>query len=788
MTAAGDPGPDLLAPAVTLDVPAAAVGTSVRAQDAAERVDGRLEYAASFELPGMLHGKALRSIRPHARLLAVDAAPARALPGVVEVLVGADLADPSINAYYGPVFPDRPLVAVDRVRYAGEPVAVVIAEDPDTAEEALPLIEVAYEDLPAYVDVEEALAPGALAIHERARRREFLAFPDLVIDAGDAPNVCNRFRLRKGDLDEGFHQAQEIVEGVYRTPPLQHVSLEPHVAVCEISAGHARVWSSASSPFTARFQVAEVLNLPESRVRVVAWYVGGAFGGKTYPRIEPLAAAASWRVGGRPVRLEFSRAEEFATICRHAATVRLRTGVRRTGEITAREVTVLWNAGAYADISPRLAKNGGYSAAGPYRIANVSVDSLAVYTNTTPAGGFRGYGVPQVTWAYESQADEIAALLGLDPLELRRRNVVRPGDTFSTGQVMDDARYLELLGALERPAPRGGVRRRPGASTATGRGVAVTVKTTVTPSTSTASLELNEDGSVSLLASTTDVGQGARTVLAQIAADAVGVPYEAVRPSFADTELTPWDQTTSSSRSTISMGGAIAAAGAEIRAQLAQLGAAQLEVAVEDVEVADGHVRVRGAEARALAVGEVVARARRGNLLGSGRFASRGKLDADTGQGIATAVFHQAACAAEIAVDLETGAITPLSLQAVVYAGRVVHPVFAELQTQGSVTFGLGQALFEEIVSDGGQVTNASLAEYMIPSVLDLPVRLAVTHLEDAGPRPRIYGLGESAVPVVAPAIANALSDACGVRVRTLPLTPERVLRALRGLPPEGGA
>ncbi len=767
----------------------AAVGARVAASEGVERINGRLPFALNYSVPGMLHARVFRSTSAHARIARLDTSAAERVPGVVGVLVGSDLLRGGIRPTYGPVLPDRPLVAIDRVRYAGEPVAVVVAEDLDVADEAVALIEAEYEDLPAYVDPELATAPDAVAIHDAISQRDFLTYPDVVLNTDAGKNVFNHFKLRKGDVEAGFREADRVFEHTYRTPAQQHVSLEPHVAVCQIENGRATVWSSASSPFTARFQVAETLGLPQSRVRVVTWNIGGAFGGKTYPRIEPLTAAASWRVGGRPVRIELSRAEEFYTITRHSSVVTIRTGVKHDGSIVARKVRILWGAGAYADISPRTIKNGGWASIGPYRVPHAWVDSFAIYTNTTPAGGFRGYGVPQVCWAYELQMDEIAEALGIGPLELRLRNALREGDSFSTGQLVHDVHFPELLGSVaERVrwnAPAGPASHE---RAVRGRGLAATIKGTVTPSTSTASVKLNEDGSVNLLTSTTEVGQGSRTVLAQIAADVLGVPYQRVRVAYPDTALTPWDQTTSSSRSTAMMGGAVRKAAEDVRDQVLGLAAELLEAQPADLELADGAVQVRGAADRRLGLADIVRRSRSGNLLGHGTYASEGGLNPETGQGVATHHFAQSACAAEVEVDLDTGRVRVVDLALAAYAGRVVHPTFAELQVEGNAAFGVGQALMEEIVMDGGQVANPNLADYMIPSMLDLPSDVGVDLVEDPTGDGQIHGLGEGGAPVVPPAIANAVYAACGVRVDTLPVTPERVLRGLRARPIERGA
>ena len=758
-----------------------AVGARVPPSEAAQRVNGGLKYALDHVVPGMLHARVLRSTAAHAWLRHVDVSAAERLPGVVGILTGADLQRGGIQPTYGPVLPDRPLVAVDKVRFVGEPVAVVVAEDADRAEEALRHIEVDYELLPVYDDPEAATAPGGTLIHAAIPQRDFVSYPDLILNTDAGPNIFNHFKLRKGDVDAGFAEADHIFEHTYRTPQQQHVSLEPHVAICEIRNGRATVWSSASSPFTARFQVAETLRLPQNRVRVITWHIGGAFGGKTYPRIEPLVAATSWRVGGRPVRMLFSRTEEFYTIARHSSIVTLRTGVRRDGTLTARKVRILWGAGAYADISPRTIKNGGWASIGPYRVPHAWVDSYAVYTNTTPAGGFRGYGVPQVCWAYERQMDEIAAYLGIDPLQLRLRNLVHDGDSFSTGQSMHDIHLEEMLRSVAQQIGWATPVAEPAQPCVVrGRGLAATVKGTITPSTSTASMKLNDDGSLNLLVGTTDIGQGSRTVLAQIAADALGVPFEAVEVAYPDTDVTPWDQTTSSSRSTAMMGGAVREAAASVRQQVLDIASRLLEVDPADLTVENGAVSVVGASDRHLGLAEVVRRSRQGNLLGHGTFASEGGLNPETGQGVATHHFAQSACAAAVEVDLETGKVRVLDLRMAAYAGRVIHPTYAELQVEGNAAFGVGQALMEEMTYDGGQLVNANLGEYLVPSLLDMPPTLEVQLVEDPGGEGEIHGLGEGGAPVVPPAIANAVFAACGVALDTLPITPERVLRSLR--------
>jgi CO/xanthine dehydrogenase Mo-binding subunit len=415
------------------------------------------------------------------------------------------------------------------------------------------------------------------------------------------------------------------------------------------------------------------------------------------------------------------------------------------------------------------------------------VDSFAVYTNLPPAGAFRGYGAPQGAWAYESQMDQIAERLGVDPLELRLRNVLRDGQQFATGESVPRARFAELLQTVARAIgwdTGQGQESMGDGCIARGIGFACALKSSVAPSTSTASLKLNDDGSLDILTSSVEMGQGLQTALAIIAARRLGVSIDRIQVSFVDTLVTPYDQQTSASRSTHAMGAAVSSACDDVRQQLLALGAELFEVDETDLEVVGGVVRVKGAPDRAVAIGEVVRRSRRGNLLGSGTFQARGGLDPETGQGVAAAHWNQAAGAAEVEVDLETGKVRVLRYEGAVYAGRIINPVQARLQTQGSILFGIGQALFEEMVFDGGQLQNANLGEYMLPSFLDVPP-IGVSLLEDdaADDEATIMGLGETSLPPVAPAVGNAVYRATGVRIKDLPITPEKVLRGLRQTP-----
>jgi CO/xanthine dehydrogenase Mo-binding subunit len=418
---------------------------------------------------------------------------------------------------------------------------------------------------------------------------------------------------------------------------------------------------------------------------------------------------------------------------------------------------------------------------GPYRVPNIHVDSYGVYTNVVPSAAFRGFGIPQVAWAHESQMDVIADELGIDPLELRLKNVLVPGDTFSTGETIDeDLHYPQLLrdaaeriGWADAPATVRTGSRIPA------KGMSVIIKgMSAFPSSSV--VMLAADGSLRVLTSSVEMGQGALTVLAQIAAHEATLPVERVTVSTPDTAVTPWDQMSAASRTTNSMGRAIRGAVVDVKAQLLELASRRLEIAVPDLEIVDGTVRAKGAPETAIPFGALVAVNRVGNLLGRGSYIGVAHLDTETGQGIGSPQWHPCVCAAEVEVDEETGRVRILKLHLALYVGRMINPTQCELQVQGAALFGVGQALFEELVWDeAGRLTNPNMSDYMIPSFLDVPSEMSETILETAGSID-VHGLGETGLPAVAPAVANAISRALGVRIVDLPMTPERVLRAIQ--------
>jgi CO/xanthine dehydrogenase Mo-binding subunit len=749
--------------------------------DARDRVTGRTPFVINHEVPGMLHCRLVRSTAAHAVVEAVRTAEAAAQRGVVAVITGADLvARDDMAVRFGPVLLDQPVLAVDVVRYVGEPVAAVVAEDPAAAEHAAGLVEVDYKHRPAVFDVDEAFAEGAPRLFTEPPERD-PSFADVTLRADHERNVCNTFTMRHGDVEAGFAAADLVVEDVYESPAAGAVPLETHAVVADARPDRLTVWSSTQTPHITRRQLAAMFRLPLNRVRVIVPALGGGFGAKAYASVEPVAAALS-RVVGAPVRLHLTREEEFVTMTKHAMRVRLRTGVTRDGRIVAREATALYNAGAYAVISPRKVMFGAYGLNGPYAIPHVHHEVHAVLTNTPPAGAYRGFAINQAAWAYENQLDMIAERLGMDPVEIRRINLLRDGDEFCTGEPMDHLRFTDLLDSVaDRIGWSSDNPVQVGAHVVRAKGVSCIIEGTITPSTSTAAVRLNSDGSVDVLTSAVEMGQGVRPALAGRVARHLGVDPELVQVSYVDTDLTPYDQQTTASRSMFSMGTATGRAADDVLDQVRKLAAELLEADPADVEVTHGWAHVVGLEsATGIPLGEVVARSFVGNVLGEGTFVTEGGLDPLTGQGIGSVHWHQSAGAAEVEVDLATGRVRVLRYAGAVFAGEVIDPVGAQHQCEGCLVFGVGNALLEELVFDQGQLVNGTLADYMVPALEDMPEAGHDFALVEDRAHGQVHGLGEPALPPVAPAISNAVYRATGVRLHSLPISPEKVLRGLR--------
>ncbi|HEU0292868.1 MAG TPA: xanthine dehydrogenase family protein molybdopterin-binding subunit [Anaerolineales bacterium] len=748
-----------------------AIGESVPMLDSVARVTGAVDYMVNLRLPNMLFGKIVRSQSPHARLLKVDTSNALQVPGVVAVLTGVDLGT---NAFYGVAIKDQGVVAMDRVRYVGEPIAAIAAESLEAAEEAALLIDIEYSEMPSVFDAQEAIQASAPTLHEK--------FPN---------NIFKHAKLRYGDIEAAFDEADEIFEDTFTSPVAQQASLEPHASAAQWDGVHLTMWTGSQAPFMVRKALSEIFDIAPEAVRVIVPPLGGGYGGKGHIRIEPLVAAMARKTNGRPVEFILSRAEEFVTVTKHAASITLKTGVKRDGTFTARQVTIYWNGGAYADASPLLVPAGMVRSVGPYRISAVHVDSYGVYTNLPPAGAYRGAMSSQTTWAYESQMDIIAHKMGWDPLEFRMKNLFVSGDRFATGEELHEVHFVECLdsaakGLSSPPSPRPPLpasspdfvlrsARIGGGRSRRGRGYGVMMKSTVATSKSQARLKLMDDGTVTLYTSTVEMGQGGHTTMAQITAESLGAPLSAIKIVGPDTAVTPFDSTTSASRSTSMMGNAVIAACGSMKKKLFELSTPLLEVPPDQLRTENGFVV---ADEASISFADILKRTSLETLEEGGEYSTSLGIDPETGRGVASPHWHQGAGAVEVEVDTETGRVTILRYSAASFAGRVVNPRLAQLQNDGNVIFGLGPTLMEEIAYDGGQATNPNLADYAIPSIRDIPVELISTCIESE--RGEMHGIGEMTLPPVAPAVANAIEDAVGVRIKDLPITAEKVLRALR--------
>jgi len=756
------------------------VGQRISRVEGVEKATGTALFATDVKFAGMLYGKVLRSPLPHARILHVDTSRAERLPGVRAVATGKDL-----KAVYGRCIQDQPYYCFDKVRYIGDAVAGVAASDEETVEEALDLIRVEYEELPAVFDPLEAMDSSSPLIHENLM--EYWRGPAYFPVQGT--NICNHFKLRRGDVNQGFKEADIISEETFSSQMVQHCHLEPHAAIVQVDAsGRIFVWTNTQGPYSIRGELARSLGLPVNKIRVRSTYVGGAFGGKSGLKVEPLCYVLASKVkNNRPVRIVLTREEEFyaTSVVRHPSIITVRSGVKRDGTLTSHRVRIVFDTGAYADSGPVVIRSCGIAANGPYNVPDIDVDAYCVYTNKTIAGSFRGLGVPQVMWAIESQMDILAERVGMDPVEFRLKNALDEGSISATGQVLKAVGIKECIcKAADAIGWKDGGRVR-----GRGRGIAAMHKSTQTPTSSSAFIKLNEDGTAEVLSSTVEMGQGSNTVLIQIAAEELGFDVKDVRIVGPDTDVTPYDQLTGSSRSTFHMGNAVKAAAADAKRQLLEAAGDLLEANPLDLEVRKGVISVKGSPHRKLLVRQVPMGAgghfTEGRpIIGRGTYSVLGgtSLDPETGQGLNPSVFWMyGAQAAEVEVDEETGIVNVLKVTSAHDVGRAINPLNCEQQIEGAIGTGVSTTLMEEIKLEKGKTLNPNFVDYKMATSLDMPemVPLLVETLHEQGPY-GAKGIGEPALAPTAPAIANAIYDAVGVRIKDLPITPEKVLKALR--------
>ncbi len=698
------------------------IGASVSRVDGPEKVTGGTRFAADVILPGMLWGKILRSPHPHARIRRFDTEAAWRVPGVKAVITGQD----ATGYYMGKVLRDLPVLCWDRVRYIGDRVAAVAAETPEAAEEALLLIEVDYEVLPAVFDPMEAMKPDAPLLHDDVAAYEGAP---LHVLATDVHNGQTRLAWHKGDVAQGFREADVVLEHSFSVPSRHQGYLEPFASVISIDDdGRIQAWCSSKAPFRARRQLAQAVGLSEEQIRVNVVSVGGDFGGKGDARDLPIAYLLA-KKAGRPVKIVMSSVEELtASNPTHPTFVTVRSGVTRDGRLTAREVRTVHASGAYGAMKPRAYLSTHHYVGGGYHIPNTSFEFLQVYTNTTPGGYFRAPGAHQYTFALESHTDLLAEALGMDPAEFRRINLIGPGQEDALGRPLRLVNVREVMDAALEAANWG----HPKTGAGRGRGVAIFGRQ-IGGGIAGAVLTAEDDGTFSVISPTVDIGTGTHTIEQQIVANEMDVPLSQVRVRPGDTDSTPYDEGPRASRVTYTEGQAVAKACAQIKDAIADGAALPLTVTVEH--------------------------------------------DAPEPEDIT----YCSAQVADVEVDRETGQVKVLRLVTAHDVGTVINPLAHQGQIDGGIVTGLGLAVTEELVTDGGQVLNGNLGDYKLPTIADVPPLETVLIQTAGGTGPyESKAIGELANNATAAAIANAVADATGCRLFELPITAERVYAALR--------
>jgi carbon-monoxide dehydrogenase large subunit len=751
------------------------IGQSLPRLDGNETVTGSATYAVDVLLPGTLHAKLFRSFLPHAKIRRLDVSRARAVRGVAAVLTAADVP----RKRFGFTVQDEELLASEKVRYAGDVIAAVAAENEASAEAALSAIECDYDELPAALTADDALKENAPLVHDNLdsyRLNDLLARSWHPI-AGT--NIAHQAVYAKGDVDRGFAEADEIFEDVFRAQQVQHCSLEPHAVVASWDGQRLTLWTSTQKVFLVRSGLADLFDLPENKIRVIGSKIGAGFGGKNAMRLEPYAAALALKTG-RPVRLINSRAEEFAASAGSVpASVRVKTGVKRDGTITARAMEFIWDTGAYAEGLPgsnRALKDG----VGPYQIPHLRVTSTLVYTNKVRGCPFRGLGIPEAVWAGESQMDIIAAKLGLDPVELRLKNCLDTGAETPAGDRAQQIALRECLLQVSKELERW----KKSAPANHGFGVALIHKSpTTSAASSKAHVRFAAAGKIDLMIGATDVGGGTGTSLGQIAAEALGVAPDDIRVIIADTDLTPFDHGTYSSRVTAYVGAAVKRAAEDARGQLLELAAQRWKISPDKLRAADR--KVIGPGGRCMTFEDVMENANVREIAGTGSFESKRSWAGDKSaekEGSTSAGWPFGAQLVEVEVDRETGVIKPVRVASAHDVGKAINPMAVTGQIQGGIAMGLGYALFEGLQFEEGRVTNASFSDYKIAGARDMPAATPIIVEKPYASEPYgAKGVGEMSVFGIAPAIANAVASLTGVRIKDLPLSAEKMFAALRG-------
>lgn len=765
------------------------IGKSVRRTDAIDKVTGCAVFVDDIPFgPKLLHSRLVRSPHSHALIKSIDTKKAEQLPGVRTIVTGKDL-----SARLGLYLIDRPIFASERVRYYGEPVAGVVAITEDIAVEAAKLVEIEYEVLPAVYDPVESTQPDAPLLHPDLGSYTVANF----IFPEPGTNISEHFKIRKGDVETCWSDCEAIAEGQFRLPPIEHVPLETHTSIAlSEKSGQITLWASSQSPFAMRDMIAQCLAIPHNKLRVIAPLVGGGFGGKAGVTMEACAVVMAQAVEGRPVKLRLTREEEFVgTSVRQSLVSEIKVGCDKDGTLLGMELTYYFGGGAYNDYGVNIARAAGYSCTGPYDVPNVKADSLCVYTNHPVGSAMRGFGMPEIHWGLEQIMDQLAEQINMDPVEFRLKNCVRTDDEIVSGMKMTP---IDLEACIEKvsKAIKWEKEEKPTSpNKKRGKGIAIMWKAPAMPPNpgSAAVVRFNEDATVNVEVGGQELGQGAFTVAAQIAAEMLGVPYESVTVSYPlDTKYSPYEWQTVASRLTWSMGNAVKAAAEDARTQILETVADHWDEQVDDLTIKDGLVISFKSE-REQPLDKMVIYGlpnedfegwKGGPVVGRGHFMPTyvTNLDPETGQGTRAVVHYTVgAQAVDLEVDLETGQLEVLNIASVYDVGRAINPDLVMTQIEGGAVHGMSSAFEELKFNASGEVLNPSFVDYRIATIADIPRKIHGDFVETPiGDGPwGARGVGEHVMVQTAPAIANALYDALGIRFSDLPLSADKIYLAL---------
>lgn len=771
------------------------IGVSVPRVDGVKKVTGAAKYVGDMKWPRMLYAKCVKSPYAHAKILSIDVSAAKALKGVHDVITGD---------YYtkrgGLYLEDKNFLAVNTVKFCGEPVVAVAAETPEIAEAACELVKVEYEPLPVINNPMEGMAKDAILIHPELHTYKVVP----IFHPQAHTNISHHHIIRKGDADAAFKYAEEhpdeyyITEHEYHVPHVQHTPIENHIAVAQYEPdGKCTVWASCQSPYAVRQALSASFDIPLNKMRIISPYVGGGFGAKAGTTIEGIIIPLAMHSKGRPVMMEYTREEEFVnSYVRQGLYTKIKTAVRKSdGKFLAVQNDFYWDGGAYTEYGVNIVKASGFASTGPYEFDNVKTDAYCVYTNNPVGGPYRGFGMCEIHFGIEQNIDEVAKEIGMDPIEIRRVNGLAPGKSTGTGEIMKSCGFLEALDQVaeaiqyDKPCdpPSGPHKVR-------GKGIAGGWKSPSQPTNagSAAIIRMNEDGTFFLMTSGHDIGQGSDTALTQIAAEVLCCDPSKFTIRTGDTDHTPYEWQTVASRITYCAGNAIKLAAEDLKEKLLDLAQIKLGYIKRELYLEDGWIINRNhPESRmpmsdlALGLAFEDGSGYGGPAIGVGTFTLPNNINYDPATGYSpkpAAFWTTAVAGAEVEVDTETGVIEVKKMVESCDPGHIVNPELYKAQVEGGMMQALGTVLYEELKLKDGKVLNKSFVDYKIPTIDNAPetfIAMGVEHPEETGPY-GARGIGEPAMVPGAPAIANAIYNATGCRFTEMPITPERMLKALQ--------